>query len=61
MTLKPDAKWSKAEASLPKELHPLLKKLREDYVTAARLHVPKWPGGPIAEILAELIRQGWRK
>ena len=61
MTLKSDEKWSKAEAALPKKLQPLLKQLREDYVAAARLHVPGWTGGPSPEILAELIRQGWRK
>jgi hypothetical protein len=53
--------WSKAEAALPSELQHLLRQLRDDYITAARLHVPKWKGGPSPEILAELIRQGWHK
>ena len=54
-------RWEKAEASLPSEAQALLKQLRADYLAAARLHVPKWTGGPNAEILAELIRQGWHK
>lgn len=58
---KAEDRWAKAEASLTGDRGNLLKQLRADYLAAARLHVPKWSGGPSAEILAELIRQGWHK
>ncbi|HVY16977.1 MAG TPA: hypothetical protein VHB27_17275 [Rhodopila sp.] len=61
MPSKSDEKWAKAEADLPEESRILLRQMKEDYITAARRHAPTWTGGPSAEILAELIRQGWRK
>jgi hypothetical protein len=61
MTRKVDEKWRKTEAELPEQSRPLLRQLRADYTAAAKLHVPTWTGGPSAEILAELIRQGWHK
>jgi hypothetical protein len=61
MTVKADKKWTDAEGTLPADSRPLLRRLREDYMAAARLHVPGYTGGPSAKILAELIRQGWRK
>jgi hypothetical protein len=61
MTSQSDAKWSKVEAALPEALRSLLRQLRTDYMAAAKQHVPNYPGGPSAEILAELIRMGWRK
>jgi hypothetical protein len=61
MTLKPDKNWTEAEATLPVNSRSMLRQLREDYVVAGRLYVPRYTGGPSSKILAELIRQGWRK
>jgi len=61
MALKPDERWFNAEAELPEGMRPLPKQLREDYLAAARRHVPRWTGGPNPKILTELIRHGWRK
>lgn len=57
-----EARWARAEASLPPELRPLLGQFATDYRKASIAHVPNYKGGgPSAEILADLIRQGWRK
>jgi len=57
-----EARWARAEASLPVELRPLLRQFSADYRKASEVHVPNYKGGgPSAEILADLIRQGWRK
>lgn len=61
MAKQAEDRWTKAEADLPDDSRPALRQLRTDYLTAARRHVPNWTGGPNAEILAELIRLGWRK
>ncbi len=61
MTRKSDNDWAEAETSLPAESRLLLRQLREDYMAAARRHVPTWPGGPSPKILSELIRLGWRR
>jgi hypothetical protein len=54
------AKWAAAEASLDATLRPLLRQFRTDYDAAAQLHTA-YKGGANPGILAELIRQGWRK
>jgi hypothetical protein len=60
MAKKPD-KWADAEANLSADEIACLRQLKTDYINAARLRVPTWTGGPSAEILAELVRLGWRK
>ena len=54
-------KWVEARGGLSVDLHPILEQLRLDYIAAAKEQVPTYQGGPSALILAELIRQGWRK
>jgi hypothetical protein len=54
------AKWAAAEADLDAALRPLLRQFRADYDAAAKLHTA-YKGGANPGILAELIRQGWRK
>jgi len=38
--------WDEAIAVLPEDLRPVLKQLRDDYVAARDIHVPKFKGGP---------------
>jgi hypothetical protein len=61
MTASTEAKWSAAESSLTEEQRRLLRKLKNDYVAASRLHAPRYTGGPNPGILSELIRMGWQK
>jgi aryl-alcohol dehydrogenase-like predicted oxidoreductase len=61
MNAQSQAKWDNAEKSLPESLRLTLRKLRSDYLEAQRVHVPDYRGGPNPGILAELVRQGWRK
>lgn len=61
MTAASKAKWDRARAGLPEGLRPALDQMYDDYMKAQRTHVPNYTGGPNAEILAELLRAGWRK
>ena len=61
MAKKSEDRWPEVAAALSHEQQARLTQLRADYLTAARRLVPNWTGAPSAEILAELIRQGWRK
>ena len=61
MPTKKTDQWAEMGATLPADDQSLLRQFRADYLAAARLHHATWTGGPSPKILAELIRQGWRK
>jgi hypothetical protein len=51
----------KAAATLPTALQPIFYQLVEDYQAAARTHVPGRQPWINYNILADLLRSGWRK
>jgi hypothetical protein len=54
-------KLAEAQASLPPELREMLRTFAEDYMAASEAHVKGGKAFVNYNILAELIRAGWRR
>jgi len=60
--INPSKAQIEVENTLTPELRPIFRQFIDDYKSAAQQHVPGYGGGaPSFKIVAQLIREGWRK